>query len=272
MDRPPFDGQSEDDPEFLEEVRQRLAASEADARRDRLFTDAQAMALENLIRVAKSDTGQSRRVADFLLAWWNGAECGGFNLVDAWGLDRELVTDLITVFELIVRCHQYPDTLGYKADLTEIVRLWRSAPTTPPTRTITSSGTVQSFTAVRVVDDDKLLLCAAWWERLGCVVYRMGADEDIAQVFVEPQDAGTTMLAYFARSRFSDMTGIALGIEDGSTIVDVNVDDLDVVEQTLLDLSPQSPTPRRITVGRLDQLIASDPAGCLVLFSRNLER
>ena len=30
-----------------------------------------AAALERLIGVAQSDTGQSRRAADFLLAWWN---------------------------------------------------------------------------------------------------------------------------------------------------------------------------------------------------------
>ena len=33
----------------------------------------QAAALERLIAIAHSDTGQSRRVADFLLAWWNAA-------------------------------------------------------------------------------------------------------------------------------------------------------------------------------------------------------
>jgi len=50
-----------------------------------------------------------------------------FNLVEAWGLDRDLANDLITVFELIVRCHQYPDTLGYEDDFAKIVRLWRPA-------------------------------------------------------------------------------------------------------------------------------------------------
>jgi hypothetical protein len=32
---------------------------------------ARAGALEGLIRVAKRDTGQSAKVANFLLAWWN---------------------------------------------------------------------------------------------------------------------------------------------------------------------------------------------------------
>jgi hypothetical protein len=47
----------------------------------------QRAALERLIRIANRDTGQSRRVASFLLAWWNAEECGGFDLTDLWGID-----------------------------------------------------------------------------------------------------------------------------------------------------------------------------------------
>jgi hypothetical protein len=39
-------------------------------------------ALENLLGIEQHDTGQSRHVADFLLAWWNAAECGGFDLTN----------------------------------------------------------------------------------------------------------------------------------------------------------------------------------------------
>jgi hypothetical protein len=31
-------------------------------------------ALTRLIPIAMSDTGQSKRVADFLMAWWNGPD------------------------------------------------------------------------------------------------------------------------------------------------------------------------------------------------------
>lgn len=31
-------------------------------------------ALERLLKIAQGDTGQSRRVADFLLAWWNSGQ------------------------------------------------------------------------------------------------------------------------------------------------------------------------------------------------------
>ena len=46
-------------------------------------------ALERLMAIAQRDTGQSARVANFLLAWWNAAECGGFDLTDAWSLDED---------------------------------------------------------------------------------------------------------------------------------------------------------------------------------------
>ena len=44
-------------------------------------------ALERLIRIAQRDTGQSRMVAEFLLSWWNAANCGGFDLNTLWGVD-----------------------------------------------------------------------------------------------------------------------------------------------------------------------------------------
>jgi hypothetical protein len=39
------------------------------------MTDAERAALERLIKIAQGNTGQSRRGADFLLAWWNAASC-----------------------------------------------------------------------------------------------------------------------------------------------------------------------------------------------------
>ncbi|MFX1722322.1 DUF7673 family protein [Paraburkholderia sp. A1RO-5L] len=82
-------------------------------------------ALERLIEIARRDTGQSRRVADFLLAWWNAGQCGGFDFTTAWGVDDAIATDMVTVFGLIVRVNKYPDTLGYEAEFNDIVREWR---------------------------------------------------------------------------------------------------------------------------------------------------
>jgi hypothetical protein len=82
-------------------------------------------ALERLIRIAQGDTGQSRKVANFLLAWWNAEECGGFDLTDLWGLDAAIATDMVTVFAALPACQHYPDVLGYGRQFEAIVRAGR---------------------------------------------------------------------------------------------------------------------------------------------------
>lgn len=82
-------------------------------------------ALERLIKIAQGDSGQSRRVADFLLAWWNAGDCGSFDLTNLWAVDEAIAKDMTTVFALIARVHSYPDTLGYEAPFRRIVEEWR---------------------------------------------------------------------------------------------------------------------------------------------------
>ena len=82
-------------------------------------------ALLRLLDIAASDTGQSRRVADFLLAWWNAGSCGAFDITAAWPLDAAIAEDVITVFGLAVRCNVYPDTLGYGAAFKRVAQAWR---------------------------------------------------------------------------------------------------------------------------------------------------
>lgn len=82
-------------------------------------------ALERLLEIAAGNTGQSRRVADFLLAWWNAGSCGAFDITTAWGLDASIAEDVITVFALAVRCGSYPDTLGYSEGFKRVIREWR---------------------------------------------------------------------------------------------------------------------------------------------------
>ncbi len=86
----------------------------------------QKAAIERLIRIAQSDTGQSRRVANFLLAWWNAEECGGFDLTDLWNVDSAIADDMVTVFGLLANLNSYPDTLGYGEQFERIVAEWRS--------------------------------------------------------------------------------------------------------------------------------------------------
>ncbi|WP_420376731.1 DUF7673 family protein [Sinorhizobium meliloti] len=39
-------------------------------------------ALEKLLNIAHDDTGQGRRVANFLLAWWNAEALGGVDIAE----------------------------------------------------------------------------------------------------------------------------------------------------------------------------------------------
>jgi hypothetical protein len=87
----------------------------------------QKASLERLIKIAQADTGQSRMVAEFLLSWWNAANCGGFDLTTLWGVDTTIAADMVTVFALVASCHHYPDDLGYGEEFRRIVRTWRPA-------------------------------------------------------------------------------------------------------------------------------------------------
>jgi hypothetical protein len=82
-------------------------------------------AFHRLLGIAQGDTGQSRRAADFLLAWWNAGECGGFDITNLWGVDTSIAEDMVIVFGYIARTHSYPDTLGYNDQFQSIVRNWR---------------------------------------------------------------------------------------------------------------------------------------------------
>ena len=92
---------------------------------ERTVNEEETAALERLIQIAQGDTGQSRRVADFLLAWWNAASCGAFDLTTLWGLDTGIAKDMVMVFGLVAKVNQYPDSLGYEEPFKRIVREWR---------------------------------------------------------------------------------------------------------------------------------------------------
>jgi hypothetical protein len=50
-------------------------------------------------------------VADFLLAWHNAEENGGWNPYDLGNLDAAIADDILSVLSL-VRAGKYPDSLG----------------------------------------------------------------------------------------------------------------------------------------------------------------
>lgn len=85
----------------------------------------QKLALERLIAIAKRDTGQCRRVANFLLSWWGVDSCGAWDITDVWSLDCAITQDIFTVLSFLAQGCVYPDRLGYHDDFQEILRQWR---------------------------------------------------------------------------------------------------------------------------------------------------
>lgn len=83
------------------------------------------IALSRLVALAMDDTGASRAAANFLLAWWNAGELGGFDLTQLWLLDDRAATDMIQVFAFIARKNLYPDAVMDRAEIEALVRRWR---------------------------------------------------------------------------------------------------------------------------------------------------
>lgn len=88
--------------------------------------DAVQSALEELLELAERDTSQSRRVANFLLAWWNAAENGGFDLADLYGLNRQSASACAVLFGCIAHSGVTPNALGYSPRFKALALKWRS--------------------------------------------------------------------------------------------------------------------------------------------------
>ena len=89
-------------------------------------------ALRRLLDIARDDTGQCRRVANFLLAWWNADSCGGWDLTELWAVDRAIADDMLAVAAFISRNHEYPSSYGLRAEFEGLVAQWRPHLVTQP--------------------------------------------------------------------------------------------------------------------------------------------
>lgn len=83
------------------------------------------LALESLIETANSDTGQARRVANFLLAWWNAEQNGGFDLVDLANVDRRIAENMAIVFAWLARQGDAAYPVEYRGQFEVIIARWR---------------------------------------------------------------------------------------------------------------------------------------------------
>ena len=84
-----------------------------------------AAALRRLLNLARGDTGQSGKVANFLLAWWNARNCGGWDLTDLWTVDNAIAADMLLVAAFIATNHEYPDSYGLQLEFEALVARWR---------------------------------------------------------------------------------------------------------------------------------------------------
>lgn len=82
-------------------------------------------AFERLLDLARSDTGQARRAANFILAWWNAESLGSFDIADLFALDAAIARDMATVFSWIAGRSNaiYPE--DYRAEIEAIIQAWR---------------------------------------------------------------------------------------------------------------------------------------------------
>ncbi len=83
--------------------------------------------VQRLLAVAQSDTGQSRTVAGFLLAWWNAPSCGGFDLADLWSVDEAIVRDMVATVAFVAAHRKYPTAFGLAPQFEALVTRWRPA-------------------------------------------------------------------------------------------------------------------------------------------------
>ncbi len=82
-------------------------------------------ALRRLLTIAQSDTGQSKRVANFLLAWWNAQACGGFDLTELWAVEGPIADDMLAVLGLIARGREFPSAYALGGAFEQLVTRWR---------------------------------------------------------------------------------------------------------------------------------------------------
>src|SRR5436305_1786365 len=85
--------------------------------------DSARAALTRLIPIAMSDTGQARRVANFLMAWWNGPDLGHFEIADLFGLDIAIANDITSVIGFLGQNDRgavYIDSLGFAEEMQDI--------------------------------------------------------------------------------------------------------------------------------------------------------
>lgn len=84
-------------------------------------------AIGRLVEIARADTGQSARVADFLLAWWNGEDNGHFPILHLCNCDPVIGEDMVAIMAYFAQeLTVYADAWGYQDTMAELAERWRT--------------------------------------------------------------------------------------------------------------------------------------------------
>jgi hypothetical protein len=82
-------------------------------------------ALRRLVAIAGTDTGQSRCVADVLLAWHNARAGGGVDPTQLWRVAPPIRDHMLAVLQLIAHGRDDPTAYGHGEAFTALVQRWR---------------------------------------------------------------------------------------------------------------------------------------------------
>jgi hypothetical protein len=80
-------------------------------------------------RLRAAETGASAKVADFLLAWWNGDECGHFPVLHLCNVDAVIAEDMLTIMAYLAQeSTTYADAWGYRDAMHDLWVRYRGDP------------------------------------------------------------------------------------------------------------------------------------------------
>lgn len=85
-------------------------------------------ALARLVKIAvEGSSGQTDRVANFLLAWWNASRDGGFDFTHLWNVDEAIVRDMLTVTAFLAMTRSYANDYGHQGAMEYLVNTYTHA-------------------------------------------------------------------------------------------------------------------------------------------------
>lgn len=75
-----------------------------------------------------AETGASSKIADFLLAWWNGDDAGHFPILHLCNVDAVIAEDMLIIMAYLVENNTvYADQWGYRETMNAMWERYRGS-------------------------------------------------------------------------------------------------------------------------------------------------